>query len=47
MNQLNALMTLEGFDNLFTFAKAHEAGVNKHTRELGTNCFVDERSSNC
>ena len=46
MDQFNALMTLECFNNLFAFAKTHKAGVDKHTRELRTNCFMHECSRN-
>jgi hypothetical protein len=46
VNQFNTLMTLEGFDNLFTFPKTHEASVDKDACELRTNRFVNERRSN-
>ena len=46
MDQFNALMALECFNDLFAFAETHEARVDKHTCELRTDCLVHERSRN-
>ena len=46
MDEFYALMPLEGFDNLFTLALTHQAGIDEHTGELRTNRPMHERGGN-
>src|SRR4029079_9784163 len=43
VDQFDALVPTEGFDDLITFAAPHQAGVDVDTRELMPDRLVDKR----